>query len=426
MLIEHKKGLFIYNSFNNCLIKVDEELFEYLKSKKGKSFPSIDDKNKEVIDNLKKASFIVDEHNDDLLHYQYVSWGRRNTNDVYNITIAPTMDCNFHCYYCFENPIKTFMSDDTIERIAKYISNLENARIINLTWFGGEPLLAKDQIIKLSKKIKLSKETKLSCSIITNGYYLDRDFIDLLPVLNIDDIQITIDGLFEDYNRVKSMACDKNCFSKILSNIDVFAECHKDISLHLRVNMDKTNMNDFHKITVFFEERYPNNSNIHPYPAFLKNINNTSSKSKACNYCNIEDQICFSLTMFEKTLDKKYLYPRNEFNECAIRNRNSWAFGPDGSVYKCWENIGNVDYKVGFIDEDGKIQITNSAKLLRYHFGADPLYADDCKNCFYLPICHGKCPHQRIQEEIGTANRQSCMKDTNCINRYLEKLIEKL
>ena len=85
-----------------------------------------------------------------------------------------------------------------------------------------------------------------------------------------------------------------------------------------------------------------------------------------------------------------------------------------------------VDEKVGYIDEDGKIQITNQPKLIRYFYGADPLYADDCKECFYLPICHGRCPHQRIQEELGSVERQPCMKDTKCINRYLEKLIENL
>jgi len=424
--LEHQRGLFIYNSLSNCLIKVDKELFDYFKSNNEINCYSIDDKHNEVISELKKALFIIDHHNDDLLQYMNVSWGRRQTEDVYNITIAPTMDCNYHCYYCFESPSKTFMTDEILERIAHYISNLKNARIINLTWFGGEPLLAKNQIIELSNKIQLSKETNFSSTIITNGYYLDRDFVNILPELNIDNLQITIDGLYDGYNRVKSMTSDKNCFNRILYNIDYFAEHQKDISLHLRVNMDKTSMDDFHRIATFFKERYPNNTNIYCYPAFLKNINNTSSKSNACNYCNIEDQICFSLSMFDKTSDKKYLYPKNEFNECAIRNRNSWAFGPDGSVYKCWENIGNVDHKVGVIDVDGNIQITDNEKLLRYYFGADPLYADDCKECFYLPICHGRCPHQRIQEESGVANRQSCMKDTNCINRYLEKLIENL
>lgn len=425
MLIRHKKGLFIYNSLSNCLIKADEELFNFIDSIRCKCF-SFEDKNNEVICDLKKAFFIVEQHNDDFLQYLNVSWGRRQTDDVYNITISPTMDCNYHCYYCFEDHDKTFMSDETIERIAKYISNAKNARIINLTWFGGEPLMAKEQIIKLSKKIQLSKEIKLSCTIITNCYYLDRDFINLLPELCVDNLQVTIDGLYDDYNRVKSMDRDKDCFSRILSYIDIFAECHKDISLHLRVNMDKHNMKDFYKIATFFKKRYPNNPNIYSYPAFLKNINNKTSKSKACNYCDIEDQINFSLSMFEKTFDKNYLYPKNGFNECAIRNRNSWAFGPDGSVYKCWENIGKVDYKVGFIDEDGKIQITDQPKLIRYFYGADPLYADDCKECFYLPICHGRCPHQRIQEELGSVERQPCMKDTKCINRYLEKLIENL
>ena len=427
ILIRHQKGLFVYNSLNNCLIQTDEDLFAALENLKDKSFDPIElTDDVEITSKLRKALFLIDNKGDDLLLYQSVIWNRRRTPDVYNITIAPTMDCNFHCYYCFETPTKGLISNETIRRISKYISETKDASVVNLTWFGGEPLLAKKQIIQLSKLIKLPKETHLGVTIITNGYFLDEEFIKILSALYVENIQITLDGLWDDYNKVKSMREDKHCFNKILKNIDVFAKYHKDISLHIRVNMDKTNMHKFHEISTFFKERYPYNSNIFVYAAFLKNINNTTAKNKLCYYCDIEDQVDFSLSIFEKTLDKKYLYPQNGFYECAIRNHNSWAFGPDGSVYKCWENIGNTDNKIGFIDENGKIQISDEAKLIRYCFGADPLYDNDCKDCFYLPICHGKCPNQRILNELHLAKKQPCMKDTKCIDRYLESLISRL
>lgn len=426
MLIRHQKGLFIYNSLSNCLIKVDKELFDFMESVRDTSFSAKDIENSEIISDLRKAFFIVDTHGDDLIQYQAAIWGRRRTENIHNITIAPTMDCNYHCFYCFESNTKAYISEETMRRIAKYLSGLDGACVINLTWFGGEPLLAKEQMIRLTEQIDLKENTILNSSIITNGYYLDKDFINLLPDIYVKDVQLSLDGLYENYNKVKFMNQDKNCFSRILDNIDMFAYIHRDIFLNIRVNMDKNSMNDFYKISTFFKERYPNNTNINTYAAFLQNINNTTSQSKACHFCDMEDQISFSLSMFEKTSDKKYIYPQNRICECAIRNHNSWGFGPDGSVYKCWENIGNVKEKVGFIDDDGKIQITDRAKLMRYYYGADPLYAEDCSSCFYLPICHGRCPHHRIQEDCGMAERQHCIKDSQYINRYLDKLIETL
>ena len=38
MLIRHQKGLYVYNSLSNCLIKVDKELFDFMESVKDTSF----------------------------------------------------------------------------------------------------------------------------------------------------------------------------------------------------------------------------------------------------------------------------------------------------------------------------------------------------------------------------------------------------
>lgn len=422
-----EKGNFIYNSLSNSLIKTESELFEKIKNFKTFEFTENDLKeDSETIDMLKKAYIIIENKLDDLLEYQAAIWTRRRVNDVHNITIAPTMDCNYRCYYCFETQVHDYISDDTISRISKYINKLTNPRHINLTWFGGEPLLAFNQIKILTKQLLISEDTTTNFNIITNGYYMDQNVVDELQNLKINSIQISIDGLYDQYNRVKSMKNDKNCFDTLIKNIDYFAEKNKDISLMIRVNLDKNLKEDFHKIVNFFIQRYPNNTNIFPHAAFLKNICNTTHESRACHFCNEKDKSEFAVEMFQKTQNKSFLYPDNNFCECAIRNQNSWAFGSDGSVYKCWENIGNNEDKVGFINEDGEIQITDWAKLNRFLYGADPLNNANCKECFYLPICYGGCPHQRILEEFENIPEEKCAKYCDYMDHYLKEYINSL
>lgn len=131
---------------------------------KDKSFDPIELTDEvEITSKLRKALFLIDNKGDDLLLYQSVIWNRRRTPDVYNITIAPTMDCNFHCYYCFETPTKGLISNETIRRISKYISETKDASVVNLTWFGGEPLLAKKQpCMKDTKCIERYLESLIS------------------------------------------------------------------------------------------------------------------------------------------------------------------------------------------------------------------------------------------------------------------------
>ncbi|MBO4738398.1 MAG: SPASM domain-containing protein [Bacteroidales bacterium] len=415
---------YIYNSYTNSLVKVDDKLYVKLYTLKNKNFTIQElGESDEIILDLRKARIVIENLQDDFLQYQAITWGRRKISNVYNITIAPTMDCNFHCYYCFEQPEKEYMSDGVIEKIVTYINNIRNCKRLNLTWFGGEPLLALQQITKITNKIRLSSRTSKDFCIITNGYYLTKEVTDNLNNLQIDSIQLTVDGLFDDYNQVKNMKDNKNCFNVFLNNLDYFAEKQKDIRLNIRVNIEKNIKNKFLDIASFFIKRYPNNYNILPYPAFLKNICNTTKQSQACMFCDTAEKMEFSIDLFHKTGNKDFLYPGNAFSECAVRNENSWAFGPDGSVYKCWENIGNKSTKIGHLNEKGEIIIDNYPRLLRYLYGADPLSHKDCKQCFYLPICFGGCPHQRILEEFENAPVEPCAKDNGYIERYLTEII---
>lgn len=427
LFINHKKGHYIYNSLSNSIIQVDSELFSKLHSYKDKIF-SVQTLNEtpDILDNLKKTFIVIDKHDDDLLLYKAIIWSRRKTEGVYNITIAPTMDCNFKCYYCFEEPQKEYLTEEISARISKFINNCSDLKQLNLTWFGGEPLLAFEQICQISRSIKLSDKQHSYIAIITNGYYLTENVVNNLEDLHINSIQVTVDGLFDKYDKIKFTRQDKHCFNKLIENIDYFAAKHKKISMTIRVNMTKKTMTDFKDVLDFFHNRYPNNPNITVHPAFLKNINNTTSESRACEFCSGNDKMKFAQTLFYQTKDKHVLYPDNNFNECAIRNHNSWAFGPDGSVYKCWENIGDVNNKIGFLDENGKIQITVPLRLAKYMYVADPLYDKHCTSCTYLPICFGMCPNERILSEEGDCAMENCAKRTKYLNKYISTLIDEL
>ena len=75
-----------------------------------------------------------------------------------HIEIAPTMNCQAHCWYCFENACteKHTMSKgvtlDTIEFIKTQILRSQCEELC-LLFFGGEPLLAIDQIMTIGEAI---------------------------------------------------------------------------------------------------------------------------------------------------------------------------------------------------------------------------------------------------------------------------------
>ena len=57
----------------------------------------------------------------------------------------------------------------------------------------------------------------------------------------------------------------------------------------------------------------------------------------------------FVLSLLRKYgLDFSYIYPWSARYECAVRNRNAIVIGPEGELYKCWQDVGCKDKVVGF------------------------------------------------------------------------------
>ncbi len=74
------------------------------------------------------------------------------------------------------------MSDKVENEIIKYIqNNIESNNQINklnITWFGGEPLLCIDKIVRMTEKINniaLKNNIFTSYSIVANGVLLNND-----------------------------------------------------------------------------------------------------------------------------------------------------------------------------------------------------------------------------------------------------------
>ena len=169
---------------------------------------------------------------------------------------------------------------------------------------------------------------------------------------------------------------------------------------------------------------YVNYKNIHTAPAFVKDIGGCSDDS--CAFKKFESiQYLKKLWNEHRLLPYNYIYPSNNFSECAIRNKMTLTIGPEGEVYKCWEIVGNKDYIVGHIKHDEFI-ITNQKLLNRYLYGSDPIESSVCSKCSFLPICMGGCPHNRIENEFNNKKNDLCTIWKKDLAHFLEmELIRK-
>ncbi len=99
-----------------------------------------------------------------------------------------------------------------------------------------------------------------------------------------------------------------------------------------------------------------------------------------------------SLTIVEKGLGKIRV-PRANPGNCGAVAFNSYVVDPRGDLYKCWNNIGREELKVGTLKEGPRFE-RNLVRWLAF----DPFLDEECRECEMLPICMGGCPYVRVTE----------------------------
>ena len=195
----NEKSYWVYNTLTTALVILDED--QYLTYFVNEDF-LVDGKD---FTDLCEMGFFIEDEFDEL---QYLEELRKtvvkSNKKIADIMIAPTMDCNAHCYYCFERGCHhEKMSIETADAVVEYIKNNWNHELFNITWFGGEPLLAPDIIDYISEKMRQEGINFIS-RITTNGYELTPEIVRrAIEQWNTNKIQISIDALFEEYEKLK-------------------------------------------------------------------------------------------------------------------------------------------------------------------------------------------------------------------------------
>lgn len=183
--------------------------------------------------------------------------------------------------------------------------------------------------------------------------------------------------------------------------------CSQRTGMHLTLE----NAHEYVQLCQFYFERFKERKNIGITPAFVldRGTSNCDTCKVQSTLFNHKERSEFILDLAKKGFDSPFIrYPERFFNECAIRNDMAIAFDPEGYAYKCWEVIGNKEYAIGKLTEEGTLTDINEKVLNRQLFGADPIDDSTCSQCKYLPICNGGCPIQRIENKFENGKNNNC------------------
>lgn len=327
-------------------------------------------------------------------------------NGISGIMIAPTMDCNARCYYCFENGARRgTMSPETADAVSDFIARNCPKKKLYISWFGGEPLLVPEIIDRITDSLKASG-IEVESTITTNGILLTDEIVNRFSDWGTYRVQISVDGIGDHYNRAKRFhGVEGNPFCIIVENIRKALD--SGISVHLRINYRSTDCKGIEEGFAFFNDAFGGYDNLSLYGAPL----DLPAEKGYSEFDEQEGNLYFDV--LRMSLDNGYEDDELNFREgvneseeinvvlgnlllspfpapCMMVNRWRFAVDDRGLLYKCQKHLGQERFSCGNVF-DG----IDTNDCYRY-FSTDVIHDNRCKQCAIFPICHGGCNANRL------------------------------
>ena len=217
---------YVYDMNKNSIFKLNETQYRELQSvnNSGNHNPS-------VLSEFNAKGLLLESQIKKIEHPATKHVEHQLKRCISSITLQMTQDCNLRCAYCpySENGIYASRSRSSARigwgtvkaGIDFLVANSMDADKLHIAFYGGEPMLEKDLIVRAMKYAASKISTKpLSFGMTTNGTLLEHDFLSEASIYDFEII-ISLDGQQETHDMNRPYPDGKGSFDGILKNVDL-------------------------------------------------------------------------------------------------------------------------------------------------------------------------------------------------------------
>ncbi|GFH98030.1 radical SAM protein [uncultured Phocaeicola sp.] len=401
----------IYNSYSDSYLIISKKYLPL------SDIESIKNKYPEVYNKLVESKCIIDHDINEVDLVKELQNSVDNNNKDFILTINPTLDCNFKCWYCYESHVKKSKIDpETLLKIKHLIYNViatqKGIQHLQLNFFGGEPLLQYQivlEIIKYAENICETNKKDISVAFTTNGYLLNQERLDTLSKYHVNTMQITLDGDRRTHDKIRFSSQKLGSYDRIIENIKNILR-KKKIYITLRLNYTSENIDCMGNIVedlLDLEDEEKKYLIVHFYRVWQ------DSEGE-----DISDLVKNTISKFREYGFKSYKYPLNNVRVSCYGDKTYAALvNYNGDVYRCTAVDFQKQRRDGYIDDEGVIVWENNSFEERKNakFKNKP-----CLSCRLLPICNGGCTQHALRhkdEDYCIFNFDERKKDEAILNK---------
>lgn len=409
----------LLNGMTGALLEFDGDELDLATRVLGGEHVETNEENQGIMDALVAGGFVVDDGVDEVKECISDNLKECEGHTTLELDICPTYECNLRCAYCYTDFRSGRMGRDTESRVMKYLERSVPAfDDIVLSWFGGEPLLCADTVVRLSsysQELVQRHGKPFWFVLLTNGVLLDQRIASQVFDAGVRTLHVTIDGPQEFHDKWRTNREGDPTYRTILRNLLTALMARPGFRINLRINVNDQSVDQCHSVIDAIPESLVGNFQIDISPIHNEagiDIGGLSTPSP-----EVFQKINLSL---RKAIEKGFscarsLMPDRRITFCPADRHNNFQIGPDGALHKCSPGY-KPEVSVGQIDDNGNLRF--NAKYQQWH-GLPPV-SEYCSECRYLCFCGGGCRLSRLRKQNAPHCRDRFLDIENMIvNKYL-------
>jgi len=326
---------------------------------------------------------------------------------AFHVMLVPTLGCPSDCKYCWSSEEGSpVMGVDIIKETVEWLKNFREEPV-TFTFHGGEPLLAGYDFFLEALPLLANELSHLkpAFALQTNLWNMTPELARLFKEYNIP-LGSSLDGPEE----LNDLQRGKGYYQRTMKGYEIARE--EDLQVSFISTFTSYSIQYKEDIFNFFLE---NGLNLKLHPA-LPSLRDENPEKWALSSEEYGELLIYLLDQYLEHMDEIELKNIDHLCKCVFIRRgvvctfvdcmgDTFAVGPDGSIYPCYRFVGMPEYVMGNVqDHPSMDDLAQSDAWKLLHDFKD--YVDtECKKCSYIKFCRGGCPYNAlsINEKTGKA-----------------------
>lgn len=311
---------------------------------------------------------------------------------IRDIRYQVTRACNLKCFHCFSSSAKALKNELTLKEAKKMAIELKEhgAKLMTLT--GGEPLLRMKFTLDY---IAFLNSLGIYTRLFTNGYLLTEDIAKELKKNGVNEVQISIDGLFEVHDDFRGVS---GSFDRCILAIKHLKS--EGIRTIIRTTIIPQNCRQMPDLIALAQDLNVDGFRARPFVGVGRGMQNQEyilsplEHEIAMKYLtDIRRKISLPIQLlqpsfpflFDSKVKPKIRYNNYRGFRCSC-GKQLCAITPDGFIKPCGyfsKKLGNIkdeSFAKIWYENDFVCDLRNLKKLNEF-----------CMKCEYLALCGGGC-----------------------------------